>query len=375
VSDGAWLTAMLAVEAALARACAAVGLIADEEARAIAAACRRADFDVDELGRAAAEGGNPVIPLVALLRGSLPAPAAGHVHLGATSQDILDTAAVLVTRAAVDVVLQDAERAADAAAALADTHRDTAMIGRTLLQQALPITFGLKAAGWMSAIDDATLRVRASAAELPVALGGPVGTLAGYGGRGLQVRGALARELGLAEPLLSWHTLRAPLAGVAGALALMCGALGKAARDVTLLAQSEVAEVHEGGRPGHGGSSSMAHKRNPVAAVAVVACAQRVPALAATLHATMVAEHERAAGAWHAEWEPLSQLLRLSGSAAAWAAQMLSELVVDGERMGVTLADAVARNELSEDLGETASLIEHALGRHREQREQRERGS
>jgi 3-carboxy-cis,cis-muconate cycloisomerase len=338
--DEAWLQAMLDTEAALARALEQVGLARPGAGAAVTAAARAGAFDAAELGRQAALTGNPVPPLVRALTAAVPPWAAGAVHHGATSQDILDTAAMLVARDALAVVLADLAAAAAAAAGLAAAHRDTIMIGRTLLQQAVPVTFGLAAAGWLTAIDEARLGLAQIRAErLAVQFGGAAGTLAALGDAGPQVAALLAGELGLAAPVLPWHTDRLRILGLAAALAAASAALGKIARDVTLLAQSEVAEVHEGG-DGRGGSSAMPHKRNPVASVAMLGCTRRVPGLLATMAAAAEQEHQRAAGAWHSEWEPLADLLRLTGSASSWAAGLLAELVVDPRRMRANLDEA-----------------------------------
>lgn len=361
---------MLDVEAALARACARNGLIGADDADAIAAACVADRYDVQEIGAAAGRAGNPVIPLVERLRATVGEPAAGSVHLGATSQDVIDTAAMVIARRAVRAILDDAEGAADAAAALAATHRDTAMIGRTLLQQALPTTFGLKAAGWMSGLD-AARRGLAEVAErsLAVQLGGAAGTLDRYQGRGSEVVAALAAELSLTAPTLPWHGDRVRPAALASVLGVLAGACAKPAYDVTLLAQDEVAEVQEASAEGVGGSSAMAHKRNPVAAVSARACAARVPGLVATMQAAMPGEHERAAGAWHAEWETFDDVLRLVGAAARWTRTMLEGLGVDAERMAANLTAAADRIDAARrpDIGEAASLVDRALAEHRRQ--------
>jgi 3-carboxy-cis,cis-muconate cycloisomerase len=350
VDDRAMLQAMLDAEAALARASAAAGVIPAAAAEEIAACCDAGRFDVDALGRAAAAAGNPVVPLVRALAEQLPQEAAAHVHQGATSQDVLDTAASLVAWRALGPLLEDLAAAAGACARLAEAHRGTVLAGRTLLQQAVPVTFGLKAAGWLVGLDETRLRLaEVRRRTLAVQLGGAAGTLAGFGDRGLAVLAGFAAELGLAEPTVPWHAVRARPAALAGALGAGAGVLGKVARDVVLLAQSEVAEVREGGE-GRGGSSAMPHKRNPVAAVAVAACAARVPGLVATMLAAMPQEHERAAGGWHAEWEPQRELLRLVGSAASWGRELLEHLEVDAGRMranldaagGLPLAEAAA---------------------------------
>jgi 3-carboxy-cis,cis-muconate cycloisomerase len=360
VGDHAMLQAMLDAEAALARASAGAGVIPAAAAEAIAARCDASRFDVDALGRAAAAAGNPVVPLVRALAGQLPEPAAGHVHQGATSQDVLDTAAMLVARRALGPLLGDLAGAAAACARLAERHRGTVLAGRTLLQQAVPVTFGLKAAGWLVGLDETRLRLaEVRRAGLAAQLGGAAGTLAGFDGRGLEVLARFAAELGLAEPTLPWHAVRARPAALAGALGACAGVLGKVARDVALLAQNEVAEAREGGGPGLGGSSAMPHKRNPVAAVAVAACAARVPGLVATMLAAMPQEHERAAGGWHAEWEPQRELLRLVGSAAAWGRELLEELEVDADRMRANL-DAAGGLPLAEA---AVAALAGALGR------------
>jgi 3-carboxy-cis,cis-muconate cycloisomerase len=337
VGDRAWLQAMLDFEAALARALARAGLIGGDDARAIGVACRAADYDLAAIGRAAAGAGNPAEPLVRALTARVAGSAAGQVHRGATSQDVLDTAMMLVARRALDLLRVDVDGAADAAATLAARHRATLMAGRTLMQQALPITFGLAAAGWLAGLDAAAaqldeIRARGLAAQL----GGAAGTLASLGAAGPQVLAYLAEEVGLPAPALPWHTTRARVGTLAGALGVAAGALGKPARDVILLAQTEVAEVREGGDHA-GASSTLPHKRNPVAAVSAVACATRAPGLVATLLATALPEHQRGAGPWQAEWRPLSHLLETVGSAAAWLRDSLEHLVVDPARMRANL--------------------------------------
>jgi 3-carboxy-cis,cis-muconate cycloisomerase len=338
VGDHAFLQAMLDTEAALARASARAGLLPAAAAETIAGHCQAGRFDAAQLGEEAAAAGNPVLPLVRGLAAQLPPEVAGHLHQGATSQDVLDTAAMLVARRALAPLLDDLAGAADACAGLADTHRGTLVAGRTLLQQAVPVTFGLKAAGWLVGLDETRRRLaEVDQRELAVQLGGAAGTLAAFGDHGLEVLAGLAAELGLAEPTLPWHAVRARPAALASALGACAGVLAKLARDVALLAQTEVAEVREGGGPGRGGSSAMPHKRNPVAAVAVAACTARVPGLAATVLGVMAQEHERAAGGWHAEWEPQRELLRLVGSAAAWSRELLEGLEVDPARMRANL--------------------------------------
>jgi 3-carboxy-cis,cis-muconate cycloisomerase len=334
MSDGAWLCTMLEVEAALAAAGAGAGVVPAAAAAEIAAACREVRLDVDDLGRRGLGAGNPVVPLVADLGEHLSETARPYLHLGATSQDVVDTALSLLARRALGLLLADLAAIADACSALAETHRDTLMTARTLMQPALPTTFGLRAAGWMVAVDEARLGLEAvRERRLAVQLGGAAGTLASLGPAGLDVVRRLAAELGLAEPLLPWHTDRVRVAELASALGTAAGVLGKIALDVVLLAQAEVAEVTEA----EGGSSTLPQKRNPVHAVLAGAAARRVPGLVATLLAAMPQEHERAAGAWHAEWDTLRELLRLTAGAAAHARAMLAALRVDARRMRATL--------------------------------------
>jgi 3-carboxy-cis,cis-muconate cycloisomerase len=354
---------MLDVEAALARAHVATGSMEAAVAGSIARACRADRYDMEALGRDAADAGNPVVPLVRAVAAAVDDPAAaGQVHRGATSQDILDSAAMLVAHRAIGPLLDDLEAAADATAALAETHRDTLMVGRTLLQHALPTTFGFKAAGWLVALDKATSRLSAVRhTRLAVQFGGAVGTLAALGDDGPSVLHAMAGELGLVEPTIAWHSDRSRIGELAGALGIAAGAIGKVAHDVVLMAQSEVAEVREG-TPGSGGSSTLPNKHNPVAAVAATAGAERAPALVATLLAAMIQEHERAAGAWHAEWRPLSDLLETVGSAAAWIRDCLEHIQIDTEAMranldlmgGVLLAERVVAT-LTPSLGRLAA--------------------
>jgi len=357
VTGSRLLQAMLDVEAALARALAAEGEIPAAAAEAIAGVCRAQRFDLDALARETARHATPVVGLVRALRDAVGADARDHVHVGATSQDIVDSALMLVARRALAPLLGDARRAADAAARLAEEHRTTPMVGRTLLQQALPITFGLRAAGWLTGIGAAEARLDAvRARELAVQMGGPVG------GRSPRVAARVAAELQLAEPVMPWGAIRVAPAALASALGTLAGVLGKVARDVTLLAQDEVGEVREGGDPAAGGSSAMAHKRNPIAAVSALACVKRVPGAVATVLAAMEAEHERAAGAWQAEWGVHAEILRLTGSAAAWVGELLCHLEVDAARMAANLAAAATGGAGDRPLPDgTDELIDRAL--------------
>jgi 3-carboxy-cis,cis-muconate cycloisomerase len=377
VGDTAWLQAMLEAEAGLARALERAGLTPAGSGEAVTAAAQAKNFDPNELGGFAALTGNPVPGLARALARQVPPTAAGAVHRGATSQDILDTAAMLLAKRAIAVIDADLARAAGAAADLADAHRTSIMIGRTLLQQAVPVTFGLIAAGWLTSLDEARDGLAAVASRrLAVQFGGAAGTLASLGDAGPRVALLLAEELGLALPVLPWHTDRLRIIDLGAALARVAAALGKIARDVTLLAQSEVGEVSEGAgpeargaeqrgpeqqggaAPRRGGSSAMPHKRNPVAAVAILGCTRQVPGLLATLAAAAEQELQRAAGAWHAEWEPLTALLRLTGSASSWGAELLPGLAVDTSRMAANLA-ATKGLPLAEHV---ASLLAGVLG-------------
>src|SRR5689334_8322965 len=376
--DTAWLQAMLDAEAGLARALERAGLARAGSGAAVTAAARAGNFDPNELGGLAALTGNPVPGLARALARQVPQTAVSAVHRGATSQDILDTAAMLLAKRAIGVIETDLTRAARVAADLAETHRASIMIGRTLLQQAVPVTFGLVAAGWLTSLDEARAGLAAVGSQrLAVQFGGAAGTLASLGDGGQRVALLFAEEVGLALPVLPWHADRLRIIDLGAALARAAAALGKIARDVTLLAQSEVGEVSEGpgpdqrgsdqrasdqqgaaASPRRGGSSAMPHKRNPVAAVAILGCTRQVPGLLATLTAASEQELQRAAGAWHAEWEPLTALLRLTGSASSWAAELLAGLVVDTSRMAANLA-ATKGLPLAEHV---ASLLAGVLG-------------
>lgn len=369
-SDEAWVEAMLAFEGALALAGADAGAVPREAADAIARCCGEIALDPAALGREGRATGNPVVPLVRALREALPAPAADWAHHGATSQDVIDTAAMLVARRSTAGILADLEGIAGAAARLAERHRTTLMAARTLLQQALPTTFALKACGWLGAATaaaDGLARVRDE--RLAVQLGGAAGTLASLGSAAPAVVEALARRLDLRAPLLPWHTDRARVGELAAALAVAAGVAGKVAADVVLLAQGEVREVREAAG---GASSAMPHKHNPVQAVAAAAAARRAPALAGVLLSSMVQEHERAAGAWQAEWETLGELLRAAGGAVAQVRELLDGLQVDASRMAENLAaagDVLVAERVVEHLapqrGRVAAraVVEEALAR------------
>ncbi|GGS41756.1 3-carboxy-cis,cis-muconate cycloisomerase [Streptomyces violaceus] len=328
-SDHAYLRALLDAEAALTRAQATLGFVPVEGATAVTEAAVSGAFDVRSLAERARAGGNPVIPLVAELTKAVGDEYGPYVHRGATSQDIMDTATMLVAARTLDLVLADLGRTEQALARLAAEHRDTAMPGRTLTQHAVPTTFGLKAAGWRALVLDARDRTTAVRDALPAQLGGAAGTLAAFGAYGASdptgLPTAYARELGLRAPDLPWHTLRTPVADLAGCLAFTAGALGKLAVDVLTLSRTEIAEVAEGSG---GGSSAMPHKSNPVRSTLIASAARRAPQLAATLYGSLAAEDERPAGSWHAEWEPMRDLLRLVGGAARDAVELAEGLRV-----------------------------------------------
>ncbi|MFE3993590.1 3-carboxy-cis,cis-muconate cycloisomerase [Streptomyces goshikiensis] len=356
VGDLAWLQAMLDAEAALARAQARLGTMPKEAAQVITEAARAEHIDASAVARGSRETANPVVGLVRALTDLVAErdpEAAEYVHRGSTSQDIFDTGAMLVARRALLLITADLERAAEALGVLAARHRDTAMAGRTLALQAVPTTFGLKAAGWRQLLLDSSARLRRLLdGGLPVSLGGAAGTLAGYleyagpGGAepvepGAYVRRlteAFAEETGLAAGELPWHALRTPMADLAGALALTAGALGKIAVDVQSLTRTEVGEVTEPGRAGRGVSSAMPHKRNPVLATLIRSAALQVPVLAAGLTQCLLAEDERSGGAWHAEWLLLRECLRLAGGAAYTAVELAEGLQVNEDRMRANLA-------------------------------------
>ena len=331
VSESAWVQAMLDAELALARAEAKAGVIPDDAASAIAGSCRSEVFDPAALARDGRSSGNPAEPLVRALRAVVVGDAAGYVHFGATSQDILDTASMLVARRALELILAELDRAAARLAALAGAHRSTPMAGRTLLQQAVPTTFGLKAGGWLVAAleaRDGLERIRSG--RLAAQLGGAAGTLSALGEKGPEVLMLYSRELGLGEPVLPWHTDRTRIAELGRSLATTAGVLAKIGLDVILLAQTEVGEVHEAAG---GGSSTMPHKQNPVGSTRARACARLVAAYTSVLTAALEQEHERAAGAWQAEWEALSGALAYTGGAAAAIADVVDGIEVDAMRM------------------------------------------
>jgi 3-carboxy-cis,cis-muconate cycloisomerase len=358
----AWLRAMLDVEAALARAEARAGLIPAGAADAITEACDTLAVDPAAIGERAVASATPVVPLVAALRDRLPSEFHDHVHAGATSQDIVDSAMGLVAARALDALDATLGTVSQSLARLAREHRDTPQIGRTLLQHAAPTTFGRVAAGWLVGVDEARALLRHVRRErLAVQCGGAVGTLAAYGNRGTDLVALLADELGLAAPTIPWHTTRGRIGELAAALGVTAGALATVAGDVALLAASDIGEVAEGSP---GGSSAMPHKRNPARAVLVTACATQVPGLVATVLAAAPQELQRAAGHWQAEWPVVGTLLRLVGSAATHADAMLAGLRVDAARMGRNL-DA-ADIPPGGGTGSAGHLVDLALAAHEE---------
>jgi 3-carboxy-cis,cis-muconate cycloisomerase len=354
LSDRQLLAAMARFEAALARAEARAGLVPQEHARTIAQVCARAEFDAAALARAARAAGALAIPFVQSLTAqvaSASAEAARSVHLGATSQDVMDTAAVLCLRGAGERLVGLATRAGDACARLAERHARTPMTARTLLQPAIPVPFGWKAAGWLSALSRARARLPAALAQACVLqFGGAGGTLAALGAQGEAVAEALAADLDLARPAIPWHSARDAFARLGAEMTILAGAAGKIARDVSLMMQPEVGEAAEPAGAGRGGSSSLPHKRNPAGSLLALEAAQRAPGLAATLLAQLAPEHERGLGQWQSQWFTLRSLAGAAASATAAMAEVLEGLEVDTEAMrrnlertrGLVYSEAVA---------------------------------
>jgi 3-carboxy-cis,cis-muconate cycloisomerase len=359
-SPRAHVAQMLRFEAALARATARAGVAPSEAADAIAECCREELYDVDAIYTEAVIAGTPAIPLVRMLTERVPEPARGWVHWGATSQDVIDTALVLQMRDGIALLRDELAGLCANAAALAERHRGTLMAGRTLLQQALPITFGLKAARWLAlALRQLTALEAVRAGALALQFGGAAGTLASLGDRGADVASHLAEALGLAVPDLPWHTERDRVADIAATLAVTAGAMQKIAGDIVLLAQTEVGEVAEAAAAGKGVSSAMPHKRNPVDAIAAIAAARLAIAIAPVLLSGMAQEHERGAGAWQAEWAAIPELFGYTAGAVSRVRQALGGLEVDVPRMRANL-DAAGGTSMSEAL---ASALAVHLGR------------
>jgi 3-carboxy-cis,cis-muconate cycloisomerase len=331
------LQRMLDFEAALASAEARVGVIPANAAEPIAASCDAARLDWLSLANAAVAAGNLAIPLVKRLTGAVlerDTEAAKYVHWGATSQDVIDSGLVLQLRDALDLIDADLAQLAAALAQQAQRHRNTLMVGRTWLQHALPITFGLKVAGWLDAVLRHHERLKNLRPRLLVLqFGGAAGTLASLGDRGLQVATALAENLQLGLPDTPWHTHRDRIVEVATLVGMLAGTLGKIARDISLLMQTDVAEAAEPVAEGRGGSSTMPHKRNPIGCAATLSAAIRVPALVSTMLSGMLQEHERGLGGWQAEWDTLPEIMQLTAGALEQMKQVGAGLTVDAQHM------------------------------------------
>jgi 3-carboxy-cis,cis-muconate cycloisomerase len=375
-SDRARLQGMLDFEAGLARAEARAGIIPSSAAGTIAAQCKAELFDAAAVSQSAKLAGNPAIPLIKALTAVVAQSdkeAARYVHWGATSQDLIDTGCVLQLRQALKAIAADLNRLIDALVELATEHRSTIVVGRTWMQQALPTTFGLKVAGWLDAVNRHRVRLRETEQRVSVLqFGGAVGTLAALGLRGQMVARILSEELHLALPDTPWHSHRDRLVEVATTLGLCVGTLGKIARDISLHAQTEIGEVFEPSGEGRGGSSTMPHKRNPVTSAVVLSTATRIPGLVSTMLSAMVQEEERGLGGWHAEWETLPEIVRLTAGALHQMAETVPHLEIDAARMlenlgvtqGLIFAEA-ATMALSEKMGRSAAhqVVEAACGR------------
>jgi 3-carboxy-cis,cis-muconate cycloisomerase len=371
--DVVFLQNMLDFEAALARAEAGCGVIPAEAAAAITKTCRAESFDIAALAQAATQSGNLAIPLVKALTANVArvdGAAARYVHWGATSQDVIDTATMLMLRAAIEALDGDLDRAVAGFARQARQHRDTAVVARTWLQHALPMPFGLKLAEYAAALHRSRKRLRRLREEtLALQFGGAAGTLAALGDKGMAIAEALAQELNLSLPEAPWHTHRDRIADAASVFAIVTGTCGKIARDVSLMMQTDVGEAFEPAGQGRGGSSTMPHKRNPVAAASALAAATMAPNLAATIFAAQVQDHERSAGPWHAEWPTLPSLMLVTSGALAAIVDIAEGLEVDAARMrinldatkGLIMAEAVTMR-LAEKIGKSDAhhLIEAA---------------
>jgi 3-carboxy-cis,cis-muconate cycloisomerase len=377
--DEAIVRAMLRFEGALALAQADANTIPSDHARLIARVCENAQIDLEKIMLAARQAGNPAIPLVkeltSLVRKSDP-EAAHFVHAGATSQDVIDTATMLQLKTALSKIWVGIDGLQQRLTELISEHRKTLMIGRTLLQQARPISFSFKVAGWLDQLIRCKHRIRQVRAQaLVLQFGGAVGTLAASGSEALAIMSNLARRLELGEPTMAWHTARDRFFEVASALAMLAGCLGKIAMDASLLMQTEVGELTEAAEEGRGGSSAMPHKRNPIAPTMIVAACSRVPGLLATMSASMIQEHERSVGRWHAEWDALPQIVCLAGGAIQHSKDLFSRLEVNADRMrqnidltrGLIFAESIA-SALGNEIGksEAEHLVRLACQRARE---------
>ncbi|ALH95337.1 3-carboxy-cis,cis-muconate cycloisomerase [Acinetobacter equi] len=339
-SDEGMVRYMLQAEAALARAQANVGIIPDAAALFITQISQQPikniiDFSI--LGHAASMSGNIAIPLVKQFTAVVKQhdeDASRYVHWGATSQDIIDTACILQCRDALNIIEKQLFQAIHATKLLTEQYRHQVMIGRTWLQQGLPLTFGHKTARWLSSLQRDLQRLQTiKESALTVQLGGAVGTLASLLDQGSLVVEAFAKELNLNVPDCTWHGERDRIVDIAHVLAVLTGNLGKIARDWSLMMQTEIAEVFEPSGAERGGSSTMPHKRNPVAAASILAAANRVPALMSSIYQSLVQEHERSLGAWHAEWLALPEIFQLSSGSLARAIEVFEGLEVNTENM------------------------------------------
>ncbi|MBX8519095.1 3-carboxy-cis,cis-muconate cycloisomerase [Pseudomonas cichorii] len=364
--DAGRVQGMLDFEAALAKAQARVGMIPEEVVADIGESCRAELFDFDELAVAIGNAGNSAIPLVKALGKQIARrnpEAERYVHMGATSQDVMDTGLILQVRRAIELLERDLRELADALVVQAQRHAQTPLVGRTWLQQATPVTLGMKIAGWLGAVTRHRQRLQEIRPRLLcLQFGGASGSLAALGDQAFAVTEALAGELQLSVPDQPWHTQRDRLVEFASLLGMIAGSLGKMGRDISLLMQTEVGEVFEPAAAGKGGSSTMPHKRNPVGAAVMIGAATRAPGLVATLFAAMPQEHERSLGLWHAEWETLPELCCLVSGSLQQALQVVPGLEVDESRMlanldstrGLVLAEAVSI-ELSRRIGRDAA--------------------
>ena len=361
LSDEKLLAAMARFEAALARA--STGVVPAGHAETIARACESASFDVARLANEARLAGTLAIPFVRELTAQVPGEAARYVHFGATSQDVVDTAVVLCLNEASQRVLALVRRLGDAAAELANRHRDTPTLARTLLQPATPVPFGWKAAVWLSLVASSHRAFQAAADDLCVLqFGGAAGTLAAFGAEGDSVSTRLAKQLGLKKPSIPWHSARDRIARFGAEAAILAGAAGKIGRDVSLLMQPEIGEALEPAGAGRGGSSALPHKRNPAACLLALEASQRAPGLAATLMANLVPEHERGLGQWQAQWLTLKNLVCAAASGVAAMAETLERLEVRADAMaanlehtqGLVFSEAVSLR-LAQALGKSAA--------------------
>jgi 3-carboxy-cis,cis-muconate cycloisomerase len=336
-SAEAYLEAMLRFEAALVQAQAEQGMIPVAAAKVIMEACIVSNLDITSLKLQVGLAGNPNIPLVKQLTATvkkIDPEAAKYVHLGATSQDVIDTAMVLQLKSVLNILQNDLQQLNAQLRTLAIAHRRTIMTGRSFMQHARPITFGFKVATWLDGLMRSSTRMEhLIQTNLVLQFGGAVGTLAGFDNKALFIAESLAQKLDLPLPQISWHTQRDRIVELASALGILVGNLGKIAKDISLMMQTEIGEVFEPAGAGKGGSSTMPHKRNPVGCVAILAAAQRAPGLVSTLMLAMPQDHERATGLWHAEWLPLAELCKITAGALQQAMILTDGIEVDAERM------------------------------------------